>query len=575
MKIVELDIKSFRGFKNFNLKLPSNQNVVCLIGRGDSGKSSILEAIYYALNPNWNLSVLDTDFHNANIDEAISIEVSLLDPPPELLTDNKFGLNVRMWDEVNSQVVDDFETPHNNHIDRPVLTIRFTVDSSLEPSWWAVTKDGKDDVPITANDRMKLGCSHIADYIDRHFSWSKGGPLNRMLKLQSDNTGEGSNSIVLSALREAKSKLDEHQFDELSKTTQLVKKYAGVLGLELPDLNTTIDFRDISMKDGKVSLHESNIPLRLRGKGSRRLASLAIQSSLLPQGGLLLVDEIEQGLEPDRAKHIVRTLKDNVGLGQIFLTTHSREVITELAVGDLLLLLEDQHQDKVAKPLEIDNDDKFQKAVRACPEAFFVKKIVVCEGATEVGIMRAFDKWRVKVGKVPLTILDCAYIDGNGSVLAERVDVISETGFDVAVFCDSDVPSINDSKVEWEKRNILILDCEPYLAIEQQIFRDICTDGLKSIVRYAVEDKFKGDSNSFFQAIGLPQSSFEEWLETYCDSYREIISEKSIANEKKAWFKAIHHGEYLGDVIFENYDRLGDQARLRSIFDKLGTWLDA
>ncbi len=54
----------------------------------------------------------------------------------------------------------------------------------------------------------------------------------------------------------------------------------------------------------------------MKGKGSKRLASFAIQSALVEAGGIMLVDEIEQGLEPDRIKQLVRTLKEQKS-GQI------------------------------------------------------------------------------------------------------------------------------------------------------------------------------------------------------------------------------------------------------------------
>ena len=63
MQIVEVDIKNFRGIKTFKQSF-YNKKLVCLIGRGDSGKSTILDAIAYALSPNWNVPFNDNDFYN-------------------------------------------------------------------------------------------------------------------------------------------------------------------------------------------------------------------------------------------------------------------------------------------------------------------------------------------------------------------------------------------------------------------------------------------------------------------------------------------------------------------------------
>lgn len=67
------------------------KSFVCLIGRGDSGKTSILKAISYVLSPNWNISISDLDFYNADITQNIIIEVVVGDLPKELITLQNMG----------------------------------------------------------------------------------------------------------------------------------------------------------------------------------------------------------------------------------------------------------------------------------------------------------------------------------------------------------------------------------------------------------------------------------------------------------------------------------------------------
>ena len=64
------------------------------------------------------------------------------------------------------------------------------------------------------------------------------------------------------------------------------------------------------------------------GKGSKRLLSMAIQLALAKTGGIVLIDEIEQGLEPDRIRTIINKLSQ-VESGQVIITTHSRGVVVE------------------------------------------------------------------------------------------------------------------------------------------------------------------------------------------------------------------------------------------------------
>jgi putative ATP-dependent endonuclease of OLD family len=81
-RICELKINNFRGIKTFSQKF--NKNFICLLGRGDSGKTTILDAISLVLSPNWNNSFYDSDFYNGTVDNTIEMEVSLLDLPEKL-----------------------------------------------------------------------------------------------------------------------------------------------------------------------------------------------------------------------------------------------------------------------------------------------------------------------------------------------------------------------------------------------------------------------------------------------------------------------------------------------------------
>lgn len=78
-----LHIENFRGIKCFSHTFGS-ENYCVLIGRGDSGKSTILKAIAYLLNPSWNLNITDFDFHNMEVQNNILIEGVFTDIPDEL-----------------------------------------------------------------------------------------------------------------------------------------------------------------------------------------------------------------------------------------------------------------------------------------------------------------------------------------------------------------------------------------------------------------------------------------------------------------------------------------------------------
>ena len=577
-RIIHLDIKHYRGIKHLPLEFTVEQNLICLIGRGDSGKTTIVNAISSALSPSWNLSFYDTDFYNCDHSKNIEIIVSLIDIPEKFLSDNKFGFYVRGLNTQNNSIIDDLTLEELNEDLIPVLTIKLTVDSSIEPQWVVTSTRGLEDKPISGADRSYLNCYMISDYIDRHFSWNKGNPLHALLKATNSDEALDNDNIVIQYLREAKEEIDKNAFENLDKATALIKSQAAELGLDISKVSTTLDSRELSIKDGRISLHEDSVPFRLKGKGSKRLASIAIQSVLVRNGGIMLIDEVEQGLEPDRVKQAVRFLNGHHA-GQIFITTHSRDAITELGSEPLLFLLKDKKTDDIEKRSFHLSNENLQKSIRACPEAFFAKKVIICEGATEVGICRAMDKWRKQNFKEQMSFRDCAYVDGTGDTIVQRVNEINEAGLKTALFCDSDLETINEHKHQWEEVGVSIFDCEDTLCLEMQVFQDLPWAAIQDLADYVVnshnkdEDNFKTSLKSkYTNMYPFPES----WRNSDTPEMREALAKASLVktNNNKPWFKALHHGEMLGNIIFKHFDDMRESARIKTTLANLSEWID-
>ncbi len=60
-KLRYLKINHFRGIKSF--KQTFSDGITCIIGRGDSCKSTILDAIAYIFAQSWSLRLNDSDFY--------------------------------------------------------------------------------------------------------------------------------------------------------------------------------------------------------------------------------------------------------------------------------------------------------------------------------------------------------------------------------------------------------------------------------------------------------------------------------------------------------------------------------
>lgn len=384
-RIHTLVVRNFRGIKNFSHTF-GKTNLNCLIGRGDSGKSTILDAIYLVLSPNWNETFHDGDFYNGNHSEPIEIEATLIKIPEELVLDRKFAEYKKGYNPTTGQIYEDIDTDEPTE---PALTIKLEVTSDLEPKWYVVAERQDEPKNISHTDRKKLNVFFVSDSVDKHFLWSKWNPLYNLLKQEATADIDGSN-LVLAVLREAKEKIDAHEFEQFIATMNKVDEASKKFGIDLPNTSTKIDFKDIVVKDGRFSLHDESIPFRLKGKGSKRLISMAIQTALCKAGGIILIDELEQSLEPDRARHAAATLLKETD-GQIFITTHSKDVLVELKTENLLLTR------RFGSKLTTFSD-QLQGLLRKHPEIFFSKKVIVCEGDTEIGFCRALNAFRQEQG---------------------------------------------------------------------------------------------------------------------------------------------------------------------------------
>jgi putative ATP-dependent endonuclease of OLD family len=90
MRIVLIEIENFRGIKS--LHWTPSKGVNCLIGPGDSTKTTILDAIEFCLNRRFYICADDCDFFDLDVKKPIRITVTLASLPPEFKADDLYGL---------------------------------------------------------------------------------------------------------------------------------------------------------------------------------------------------------------------------------------------------------------------------------------------------------------------------------------------------------------------------------------------------------------------------------------------------------------------------------------------------
>lgn len=563
MQIVEVDIKNFRGIKTFKQSF-YNKKLVCLIGRGDSGKSTILDAIAYALSPNWNIPFNDNDFYDGDTSIPITIDISIM-IPDNFLPEDKYGMYLRGWDTVNNKIDNELKEEYER-----IITIRLEVSDDLEPHWYVYNEcqeENKKD--INNKDRAKFNCFMVSDYLEKHFTWGSGTPLYAISKGDMDLSEY--NSQFIKPIRDAVDKINENDFSTLNKC------FEDSISSELVSITNTktkLEARDIHFSINKLSLHDENgVPYRLKGKGSKRLLSTTIQLATAKEGGITLIDEIEQGLEPDRVKKLVNSIKTTAinTDSQIFITTHSNNVLTELGAENIFIIRRN-HVDGTLTAQDVSME--LTNIVRACSEAFFARKVIVCEGKTEVGICRAIDTYLKTNSRHVMSYYGCIAIEGIGSNFAKYSKSFKDLGFETLTFCDSD-RTCNPSKDELNAVGVELCDCEDDNSIEKQVFKDLPFEAIKEIVQYVIEEKYNSTESNFFNSAKAKNSDFpSNWQDNDSELVRKTLANVSTI-EKQEWFKRIDRGEKLGNLIFKHFDSINEDTRLKKQLKQIMRWVES
>lgn len=568
-KLRHLKISHFRGIESFEQSF--SNGITCIIGRGDSCKSTILDAIAYTFSQSWSLRLNDSDFYNCDPSSPIIIEGTVSDIPDDLIV--KYHNHLRGITS-DGRLIDDMQSDDAINA-QEVLTIRLSVGRDLEPSWDVVSYNGTEPSIIKSTDRGKLNVFAVSDYSDRHFSLNKGNPLYSLYRQLNNVPHPETENLVLNVVRDAKNAFDDNIGNRFESVIEKIKSVAGELGITLNEMKAMLDHKDIAISENKVSIHEDGIPFRLKGKGSKRLLSLAIQLALTQPSGIILIDEIEQGLEPDRVQHLVNVLSKYEDK-QIIITTHSSNVIVEIPCTSLFIMRKGSYNLQHV-------EGEMQGCIRKNPEAFFARKIIVCEGATEIGFCRSINEYRISHNKTSASCMGIRFADGAGNEMINYVLGFKDLSYPTALFCDSDCVNINNRKQEFRDLEINVIDSEDNCSIEQQVFKDVPWNVVKALIKIAIEKVIDDDGKTYEEAekkifdatnaqLDCRMAQMTNWYQNESDDLRTALG---LAAKNKNWYKKQTYGERMGRCILTSYSDLAESCRLKFIIDSISNWIDA
>lgn len=558
MRLRRLEIENFRGIRTLDWRHVAE--TAALVGPGDAGKSTILDALERVLSPKWNVSFDDTDFWNLQTDAPILIRATLTDLAASFYRDTKFGLLLHGFDA--KQGVGVYASGEDD--EQHALVVELRVDASLEPVWSVLDAAGAKK-PFAARDREALGMLRVGGYVDQHLGWSRGSVLTRLTE-----SGDAVGAVLAEAARQARSGLKTDGLDKLTAAAQKVEALGKHLGVAVQNaLVPHLDASALSVAAGALSLHEGKVPTRRAGLGTRRLLAIAIQREAASDAGLTIIDEFEQGLEPHRIRRLLRVLRGRapegqlLAKGQLILTTYSPTVLAELEPAEVSVTR--RAADGAVAVLRLPNSIAY--VLKRTPVALLAQKIIVAEGATEVGFCHALDEAWTFETKGSFGYRGVVVVDGAGGTQpAEIAGHLVALGYKVALLIDS------DAKAKASKAaGALVLAWPGGVCTEQRLATDLPVEAIKRMVVIADERGGRGVRDALADRLRVDRNTFREdepgsWVDMVDGSaFRAAFGEVA---HQKSWFKSRAQGNFLGTLVAEHWDALAN-APTRGVLDRL------
>jgi putative ATP-dependent endonuclease of the OLD family len=415
-----LVIKRFRGVENLTWRPSHGLNI--LLGGGDVGKTTILDAIALLLNPTNTTTISDTDYFDRNSQAGFVIEATMTLPATS-------GVNQQVkpswpwaWNGTEARVpVADEE--HTATPTDPVYKVRVRGTDELDLLHEIVQPDGTADL-FSVGLRRAIGLVRLSvdDRNDRDLRLVQGSALDRLLSdkgLRSRLTNELAKSNVQSELSAEAQKM-------LAALDVAFQKKSLPHGLDLA-ITGSQGIAITALIGLRAERHGVQLPLANWGAGTRRLASLTIAEETQGEASITIVDELERGLEPYRQRSLMAKLES--GKSQVFATTHSPATLSAASKSSVWYV---DHAGCIG-PLD---QKKISKHRKTDPDAFLARLTLIAEGATELGFVSALLE---RALAAPLERFGVHVTDGGGhEPTLDLLEALSAGGLRFGGFADNE-----------------------------------------------------------------------------------------------------------------------------------------
>lgn len=367
--IRHLSILRFRGIEKLTWFPEKGMNL--LLGGGDVGKSTILDAIALLLNPTNAATLSDADYWQRRHEEGFEIAATMSLPLTCGIVEQRKASWPWEWGEDGAKLPDP-EANDGQPVD-PVFCVRVCGTPDFELQHEICQPDESfDHFPVSV--RRNIGVVRLSgdDRNDRDLRLIQGSALDRLLSdrtLRSRLADKLGETDIHGELKDGPKAALADLDDRFQERTLPGKLSLGLVGGPGFSLNALIGLT--------AAKNDAMLPLSSWGAGTRRLAALEIAAAHHADNPIMVVDEIERGLESYRQRILIEELVDSPS--QVFVTTHSAPAVHAAAKATLWYV--DAGGTVGRLPATVAAQQKRD------PETFLARVAVIAEGATEVGFV--------------------------------------------------------------------------------------------------------------------------------------------------------------------------------------------
>jgi len=373
--IRQLSIERFRGIRSLKWNPVPGMNVV--LGGGDVGKTTPLEAVALLLSPSNTLVLSEADYWQRKSDDEFCIRAVLSLPSSSDITRQQKLALPWAWNgsdavspPVPSDADDDIPAPLE-----PVYCFQVRGTAELEITWEIVHPNDETDIlPVAL--RRQIGVVRLSgdERNDRDLRLVYGSALDRLLA----DTALRARIGQQVARFDLRNSLSDDARANLAKLDKALNKESLPSKLDLG--LTSSQGLSIGALIGLMAESDEGVslPLASWGAGTRRMTTLQIAAATESETRVTVIDELERGLEPYRVRKLARALQTEPT--QSFVTTHSAVAISASDQAHLWYL--DPAGNIGALPRE-----KITRQQARDPETFLCRLAIIVEGLTENGFV--------------------------------------------------------------------------------------------------------------------------------------------------------------------------------------------